>query len=449
MRALDSAGNDSGWSSLLRYVNVGRSDQDFNGDGYSDVVVGAPKHDPSGMSDAGRAYIFFGAASMDNGPDKTFSGLAAGDLFGCGVASAGDVNADGYCDAIIGACGRDVAGKTDAGTAYIYYGGALMNTAVDVTLVGADADDAFGTSVASAGDLNADGYSDVVVGAPDSDGASMTDSGMAIIYFGGSAMDSTADAKVVGEAASDNLGSSVASAGDMNGDGYCDVIVGAPGNNANGGGSGEAYIFFGGAVLDVTPDATWAGPSSMDIFGASGSSAGDSHGDGYCDALVGAPGVMVIMGKLGKAYVYNGGASLGTEANVTMSGAGEALFGCSVSAAGDVNGDGFCDVIIGAENRNFGEAYLFYGGSPMNNGTDATIAGEAAGDLLGCSVSSAGDVNGDGFSDVIVGAKGNDAGGNAGSGEVYIFYGGSPMNTSPDVTLAGEASGDAFGSCVE
>ena len=136
----------------------------MNGDGYADVIVGASGSDAGG-ADAGRAYVFFGGPGLDAVPDLTLTGAAAGDYFGGSVGAAGDVNGDGYADVIVGA-GQNDAGGSNAGRAYVYFGGPGMDAVADVTLTGAAAGDIFGFAVGTAGDVNGDGHDDVVVGAP-------------------------------------------------------------------------------------------------------------------------------------------------------------------------------------------------------------------------------------------------------------------------------------------
>ena len=188
------------------------------------MIVGAPYNDAGG-SDAGRAYIYFGGSSMDNIADVTLTGAAAGDQFGYSVSTAGDVNGDGYSDVIVGAMIM-MPEELKQDRAYIYFGGSRMNNIADIILTGAAASDRFGTSVSTAGDVNGDGYTDVIVGAYDND-AGGTDAGRAYIYFGGASMNNIADVILTGAAAGDFFGGSVSTAGDVNGDGYADVIVGA------------------------------------------------------------------------------------------------------------------------------------------------------------------------------------------------------------------------------
>ena len=283
-----------------------------------------------------------------------------------------------------------------------------------------------------------------------------------------SSLDGTNGFTLTGIAAIDNFGRSVSSAGDVNGDGYDDLIIGAFGADPNGAGSGETYIVYGGAsapgtdgVLDLSRLAldgngfTLAGISELDDSGISVSSAGDVNGDGYDDLIIGAQSVGTIQGEYdrfpgpGEAYVVYGGA---TGADLTLDRStldgtrGFALtginaddeFGFSVSSAGDVNGDGYDDLIIGANGvgSSAGATYVVYGGASapgtngvldisMLDGTNGfTLTGIDADDYSGRSVSSAGDVNGDGYDDLIIGAYGADLNGNDDAGETYVIYGG-------------------------
>ena len=422
---------------------------DVNGDGYADVIVGAYLNDAGG-TEAGRAYIYFGGSIMNNVADVTLTGAAAGDLFGYSVCTAEDVNGDGYSDVIVGSDYND-AGGSNAGRAYIYFGGAIMNNIADVTLTGAAAFDSFGVSVSTAGDVNGDGYSDVIVGAAYND-AGGNAAGRVYIYFGGSGMDNIADLTLTGFAADDIFGISVSTAGDVNGDGYADIIVGAYGNDAGGVFAGRAYIYFGGASMDNTADVILTGDVAFDYFGYSVSTAGDINGDGYSDVIVGAYGNDAGGNDAGRAYIYMNSLTGTDIPDEFFTGAAvNDYFGISVSTAGDVNGDGYSDVIVGAYlndagGTDAGRAYIYFGGPGMDNIADVTLTGTFS-DLFGYSVSTAGDVNGDGYADVIVGAYGNGAGGSS-AGRAYIYFGGAIMNNVADVTLTGAAAGDNFGYSV-
>ncbi len=412
----------------------------MNGDGYSDVIAGATGNDAGG-SNAGRAYVYFGGSTMNDIADILLTGEAVSDGLGVSVSTAGDVNGDGFSDVIVGANLND-AGGSSAGRAYVYFGGNAMNNVADVILTGVAASDQFGNSVSTAGDVNGDGYSDVIVGAIFND-AGGSNAGRAFIFFGGSNMNNTPDVSPTGEAANDQFGSSVTTAGDMNGDGYSDLISSAPQNDAGGSGAGRVYLYNYFPGNEITEDYIITPDTSNGILNVSVSSAGDVNGDGYSDVIVGAAGYSV---STGRAYIHFGGPLMDNIADVTMTGESTAnYFGFAVSSAGDVNGDGYSDVIIGATGYSgfTGRAYIFFGGASMDNLADVTMTGDTA-ISLGYSVSSAGDVNGDGYSDVIVGALAYALN----TGRAYVYLGGASMNNSADVILTGATSNNFFGKSV-
>lgn len=415
---------------------------DVNGDGYDDIIIGSRANSFS------KAYIYLGGISSDNIPDIILTGLELNDYFGYSVSTAGDVNGDGFDDVIVGAIAND-AGGADAGRAYIFYGGINMNSTADVILTGAAAGDFFGTSVSSAGDVNGDGYADVIAGAPSND-AGGTTAGRAYIYFGGNNMNNIADVILTGEAASNSLGISVSNAGDVNGDGFEDVIAGAEQNSAGGTSAGRAYIYFGGTNMDNTADVIFTGEASSNYFGRSVSGAGDVNGDGFSDIIIGAFGNNANGTNAGRAYIFHGGISMNNSADLILTGytAGD-FFGYSVSDAGDVNGDGFNDVIIGAMfcdagGDDAGRAYIYFGSSNMNNIADKILTGEMIGNSFGSSVSKAGDINGDGFGDFLVGAPYNSSGGSS-AGAAYIYKNSLTGADIPDEKFAGAGGSDNFG----
>jgi hypothetical protein len=392
---------------------------DVNKDGYEDIIVGANSNDAGGHN-AGRAYIYFGGASMDSSADVILTSACADEWFGGSVSDAGDVNNDGYDDVVAGAHGNNALGLR-TGRAYIYFGGANMDNTADIILTGENGGDDFGNSVSGAGDVNKDGYDDVVVGAFHND-AGGSSAGRVYIYYGGAIMDNKSDVSLTGAAAGFAFGKSVSDAGDVNNDGYGDVIVGTIGS----GSIGRAYLFYGGTGMDSTADVNLTGTAGMDSFGLSVSGAGDINNDGYDDVIVGAEGDDTGGPSAGHAYIYFGGLAMDNTADLIFTGSSVGdCFGSSVSGASDVNNDGYDDVIVAAEYNDSlgdltGQAYVFYGGASMDNRTDVTLTGSAAMDLFGCSVSGAGDVDNDGYNDIIVGARFNDSGGDC-AGRAYVF----------------------------
>ena len=400
---------------------------DVNADGFSDVFIGASGY----SSNTGRAYIYLGGSSMDNTSDVVMTGEGTNNYFGTSVTSAGDINGDGYSDVIAGAYGRNAF----KGKVYIYYGESTMNSTPDITMNGESSTNEFGISVSSAGDINGDGYSDILIGAEGFNSLQ----GKSYVYFGETSMDTTADVTITGESTGNNFGYSVALAGDVNGDGYSDLLVGAYGYGSN---TGRAYFYDYFMKNLITPEITMNGETSANSFGYSTSSAGDVNGDGYSDVIVGAFG---YNGETGRAYIYLGGPAMDNIADVTMTGeATNNRFGYSVSSAGDVNGDGYADVVIGAYrySTSIGRAYIYFGGNSMDNAADVVMSGELSLDLFGYSVSSAGDLNGDGFADVIIGSDYSN------TGRAYIYYGGSVTNNVADVLLTGPGTSTGFGTSV-
>jgi hypothetical protein len=406
---------------------------DVDNDGYSDVIVGAPGYGPS-LAGQGGAFVFRGSASgLSTTASWSRLGAAAGDNLGSAVATAGDVNNDGYADVVVGACaciGRSPAG---AGRAEIFLGGSGGLSATPFrTLDATTTDEAMGASVGTAGDVNGDGYSDVVVGSPDFSNGE-TGEGRVRLWHGGASMSTTPAWSFEANVPASRLGGSVGTAGDLNGDGYSDMVVGAGGWSNGNASEGGSWVFHGsGSGLSSTP--AWSAEGGQDDarFGSSVSSAGDVNGDGYSDLLVGAPGWDGTNVDEGKAVVYLGSATgLATSpAWSRVGGAVGASFGFSVAVAGDVNGDGFADVVVGAPGASNGEsnegrAVVFEGGaSGLTTNPSWSWEPDAADSRAGVSVGPAGDVNGDGYSDVVVGLDAFDLPGFTDAGRAVVFHGG-------------------------
>ena len=363
----------------------------------------------------------------------TFTGEAEEDNFGGSVSGAGDVDDDGYADLIVGAWGSD-AGGVRAGRAYVYSGqtGALL-----YTFTGEAADDAFGHSVSDAGDVNNDGHADVIVGAF-GNSAGGPYAGRAYVYSG-----QTGELLMVftGESSYDQFGSSVSGAGDVDDDGYDDLIVGAQLNGAGGYVAGRAYVYSGRTGLLLW---TFTGEEAGDQLGTSVSGVGDVDDDGHADLIVGAPHNDLVANEAGQVYVFSGKTGLLLH---SITGERQAdLFGSSVSNAGDVDNDGYEDIILVAgyddqEGRVLRRAYVYSG----DRGELLwTFTGEAVGDVLGASVSGAGDLDRDGFADLLVGARGNSAAGYAAE-HAYVYSGRTGRRL---LTYTGEAPEDWFGASV-
>lgn len=417
---------------------------DVNGDGYSDVVAGVFQYDNPENNEGG-AFVYHGsAAGLSATPNNTPDDADQPDAqFGISVASAGDVNSDGYSDVIIGAFLYDDGVSTDEGVAFVYHGSAAGLSATANSMPD-DADQAgcnFGMSVAAAGDVNGDGYGDVIIGASGYTDGANSGEGRAFVYHGSASgllanpSSTPDDANQPGSA----FGYSVASAGDVNGDGYSDVIIGAYAYNSGPYfGQGRAYIYHGAATgISAAPNITLADVTnqSFTFFGISVACAGDVNGDGYSDVIIGSPryddGVVVDEGW---AFVHHGSATgLSATPNSTPDDGDQsfARFGMSVAGAGDVNGDGYSDVIVGASefddgpNNIEGWAFVYYGSATGLSATPNSILDDAdqIGAYFGYSVASAGDINGDGYSDVIIGAYNYSDVSNSSEGRAFIYHG--------------------------
>ena len=404
---------------------------DVNGDGYSDVIVSAPSYD-NDQVDEGQVYVFYGSAEgLAADPAWTAESDHYGCGFGSSAGMAGDVNGDGYSDVIVGAPEYD-NDQTDEGQAFVYYGSADGLGADPDWTAESDQDDAlFGESVGTAGDVNGDGYSDVIVGADYYDN-DQEDEGRAYVYHGGAAGLAAEPAWTAeSDQAYAQFGISVGTAGDVNGDGYSDIIVGAFYYNGGQNREGQAYVYHGSAIgLAADPAWTAEGNQTSALFGYAVRTAGDVNGDGYGDVIIGAYTYDNGQENEGRVYVYHGSpAGLATDPSWTAeSNQDSALLGWSVGTAGDVNGDGYSDVIAGAVWYSNGQVYegqaAVYHGGPMGLATDPawTAEGDQDDALYGYSVGTAGDVNGDGYSDVIVGAPSYDTGQTA-AGRAYVYHG--------------------------
>ena len=351
------------------------------------------------------------------------NGIDAVDLSGFSVSSAGDVNGDGIDDLVISAYNADPNGNINAGESYVVFGSnsgfdasvelSALNGTNGFVINGIDANDFSGGSVSGAGDVNGDGIDDLIISASQGDPNGNIDAGESHVVFGSnsgfaasvelSALNGNNGFVINGIDPNDLSGGSVSGAGDVNGDGIDDLIIGAAFADSNGIiGAGESYVVFGSS-------------------------------SGFAASLE----LSALNGTNG--FVING-------IN------GSDFSGVSVSSAGDVNGDGIDDLIIGASNADpndnvdAGESYVVFGStsgfaaslelSALNGSNGFVLNGIDANDASGVSVSSAGDVNGDGIDDLIIGAFFADLNGNSNVGESYVVFG-SRSNTEPAPTLEG------------
>jgi len=410
---------------------------DVNNDGYDDVIIGAKNFD-NGETDEGVAFVILGSATgLSSSVVSVLENNIAGSAFGSSVASAGDVNNDGYDDVIVGAEGYDMFGKNNVGAAYIFHGSASgINTSFATKMVGTSASAYFGGNVSSAGDVNNDGYDDVVIAA-EYYSFSLYEAGAVYVYHGSaSGINNSAALTIEGDEAEAHFGNSIASAGDVNNDGFADIIIGASYYDGLSSDSGIANIYHGSVTgINATPAIQLSVNQSSAQFGLSVSSAGDVNNDGYSDVVV-ASGV--------NTYIYHGssnGISSNTP-NLQITG------GRAVASTGDVNSDGYSDIIVGDWSYGNGEAFeghfsVYHGSiSGIRSTVKQQVESNHAYARLGWDVASAGDINGDNISDFIVGAYHYSNGQNK-EGKSFVYNGTARVYVDTDGDGVDDAD-DAF-----
>ncbi len=487
-------GHESGDNTGRNTGTVG----DINNDGFDDFAISAYWADPNGLEDAGSVYVVFGQANnaiptldlseLDGTNGFRIDGLSTDDRLGQGLAGDMDLNGDEVDDLVIGAHFADPNGNADAGSAYVIFGSttgfgevfdlASLNGTNGFVINGENAGDQLGRAIDRAGDINGDGWGDLVVGASQADPNMLDGAGSAYVIFGKnidtpfnevlnlSDLTISDGFRLDGGVAGYQIGWSVAGIGDFNDDTVDDLAVGSFQTSHNGNFSGSSYIIFGKNTSEVGdfdlvfPLSGLNGTNGFRLDGAAESSigfslsgVGDFNADGFDDMVIGGPFADPDMaGNAGSAYVFFGSnAVMPAFQDLTVNGvngfslsgnSNEAQLGISASGIVDFNGDEIPDVIIGERGadpndvESAGTAYLLFGRNTSQEGNfNSTfdlstpdginflqINGSVEGGQSGYSTSSAGDFNGDGLHDVLVAAPNAENN----KGYIYLVFGFEP-----------------------
>ncbi len=402
------------------YIGQSVASGNFNGDSYYDLAVGTRNN---------KALVYYGSSQgFPAAPDLTINGVGANDNFGLAVLVK-NMNGDSFDDLIVGAQFGD-SDIPDSGSVYVFYGGSSgIRSQDNTTLSGGIINEGFGSSLAAC-DTNHDTYPDLIVGAPRYNVPGKTGAGRVYVIRSSASGVSTSDNITIdGRDPNENAGAAVACA-DFKGDGYGDVMIGAPMHDS---GAGRVQVYYtADGNFGTTYDLTISGPHGSNQFGFS-LSAGDVDNDNYPDLIVGNP-------YNSKVFIYKSSSSgISSTSPVSLNGPSNSQFGYSVSFVSDVNKDSYGDLLVGApSSASTGQAFLYFGSpSGILSQNNRTLGEGASGDRFGAWASPI-DLNAEGFRRFAVGAS------NAvsGKGKVYVYNPLTVYPSDPSIDVMADGSSD-------
>ena len=426
------------------YATKAINDLDFDCDGIDDLIVSRP----AANTETGAVDIFWGSGmGISSLPDYNLTGSAGGDRFGSAIANAGDVNGDGCSDLLIGATGATNSLGVATGVSYIFYGGNRTYSAANWSASGEGGGDKFGGTVSSAGDVNNDSYADILVAA-----TGYTNSwgeGKVYLYLGSATGPSTSatgpgpvyDWSASGMSVNVILGWSMAGIGDINGDGFDDIALGAAGSFSELTGNGRVEVYTGSQQGTMTLDNSWTTTTTNTLLGYSVLGIGDVNQDGYDDFAYSEP--LYDNLALGKVTVIRGSANglpnnpalelIGTESSQA--------FGSAMSTIGDINDDGLSEIAIssiGINSIGAGKVEYFFADNTqlLRRGVNSILIEGVSGQHLGRTIYGGGDVDGDGQFEIIVTSLDKDMDGNSAGAVIQIEK---RNNEYSDIQIAGGA----------
>ncbi|MFC1763440.1 ankyrin repeat domain-containing protein [Planctomycetota bacterium] len=383
---------------------------DVDGDGYDDILIGAAGYD----NRRGRVYLFYGGTDMDTTADLIFEGQHEGDQFGANI-SCGDIDNDGCDDIVIAAS----AYNEKTGGAYLYWGSDRhsMDADPDKIFVGEQEPEAhFGLASNTVYDIDNDGYDDIILGAMYAGDRA----GRAYLYYGNAKelMDASHDLIFAGENPGDRFGLTI-SCGDVDNDGYGDIIIKTLSRED------RAYLYYGGSKskMDAKVDLILE-PETETSYPGLGIVCVDMNRDDCDDIVIGTPGYKYMQGR---AYLFHGNSKrrLNTDPDIVFEGEIERSDYGIQMVCGDIDGDQMNDLIVGASSyrRGVGRVYVYWGNELSDHDPKPSriFTGEHPEENFGVGLT-CGDVNNDGFDDLVIVAPSRNAGTN--QGRIYLYYGG-------------------------